>query len=107
MRFDQFIKERLYLHNVSPRTIEWYEQSSYHRSCQTLVPACIDSSYVSWRNGLENHPGVSAPWWCWSGRNRCLVEEEAKEFAAQACPLEYMQSLLLSRVRIGSGLMPR
>ena len=27
MSFDQFIKERLYLQNVSPRTIEWYEQS--------------------------------------------------------------------------------
>jgi integrase/recombinase XerD len=25
--FDLFIKERLYLHNVSARTIEWYEQS--------------------------------------------------------------------------------
>ncbi len=26
-RFEQFIKERRYLANVSPRTIEWYEQS--------------------------------------------------------------------------------
>ena len=25
--FEQFVKERLYLQNVSPRTIEWYEQS--------------------------------------------------------------------------------
>jgi integrase/recombinase XerD len=25
--FEQFIKERKYLHNVSPRTIEWYEQT--------------------------------------------------------------------------------
>jgi integrase/recombinase XerD len=26
-RFEQFIKERRYLANVSPRTLEWYEQS--------------------------------------------------------------------------------
>lgn len=25
--FDQFVKERKFLHNVSPRTIEWYEQT--------------------------------------------------------------------------------
>jgi len=26
-RFEQFIKERTYLKNVSPRTAEWHEQS--------------------------------------------------------------------------------
>lgn len=26
-RFERFIQERKYLKNVSPRTIEWYEQS--------------------------------------------------------------------------------
>ncbi|MDE1177803.1 MAG: site-specific integrase [Edaphobacter sp.] len=26
-RFEQFIRERKYLHNVSPRTIEWYQDS--------------------------------------------------------------------------------
>ena len=26
-RFERFIQERRYLKNVSPRTIEWYEQS--------------------------------------------------------------------------------
>ena len=25
--FDEFIRERKFLHNVSPRTIEWYEQT--------------------------------------------------------------------------------
>jgi hypothetical protein len=25
--FDEFIKERKYLQNVSPRTVEWYEQT--------------------------------------------------------------------------------
>jgi len=23
-KFEQFIRERLYLHNVSPATVEWY-----------------------------------------------------------------------------------
>src|SRR5262249_54760921 len=27
MSFDKFIQERIYLHNVSPRTVEWYQQS--------------------------------------------------------------------------------
>lgn len=27
MSFEQFIKERQYLHNVSPRTVEWYRES--------------------------------------------------------------------------------
>jgi hypothetical protein len=27
MSFDRFVKERKYLKNVSPRTIEWYEES--------------------------------------------------------------------------------
>lgn len=25
--FEQFIKERIYLHNVSARTVEWYRES--------------------------------------------------------------------------------
>ena len=25
--FEQFVRERQYLHNVSPRTIEWYRES--------------------------------------------------------------------------------
>ena len=26
-RFEQFIRERQYLHNVTPATVEWYENS--------------------------------------------------------------------------------
>jgi hypothetical protein len=26
--FEQFIKERIYLQNVSPRTVEWYDMTS-------------------------------------------------------------------------------
>lgn len=30
--FQQFLKERKYLRNVSPQTIEWYETESYRES---------------------------------------------------------------------------
>jgi integrase/recombinase XerD len=35
-RFEQFIKERHFLHNVSPRTLEWYRASLKYLPCDLL-----------------------------------------------------------------------
>src|ERR1039457_5819542 len=39
--FEQFVKERKFLHNVSPRTIEWYEQTfNWLRKYESTEAGC-------------------------------------------------------------------
>ena len=49
--FQQFLKERKYLRNVSPQTIEWYETAwkYFHRS----ATPCLTTSTSLTRESLE------------------------------------------------------
>jgi integrase/recombinase XerD len=52
--FQQFIRERQYLHNVSPRTIEWYENSFRWLPCETPSQQQLNETVVRMRErGLK------------------------------------------------------
>ena len=54
MSFDLFLRERLYLHNVSQRTIEWYEQSFKWLGSETPDEAALSNFVVRMRErGLQ------------------------------------------------------
>ena len=53
-KFTQFIKERRYLTNVSPRTIEWYEQSLRWLNTESPTDADLKSVVIAMRQkGLK------------------------------------------------------
>jgi hypothetical protein len=59
--FEQFVKERLYLQNVSPRTIEWYEQSFKWLDTPTPDDAALsNSSSGCGRAVLKQAPATAA-----------------------------------------------
>ncbi len=52
--FEQFIKERLYLQNVSPRTVEWYRQAFAWLSAEDPTQEDLTSLAVRMReHGLK------------------------------------------------------
>ena len=58
-RFEQFTRERQYLTNVSPRTIEWYEQSL--KWLRTETPTESDLKDVVLRRDSEESSGQRVP----------------------------------------------
>jgi integrase/recombinase XerD len=53
-RFDAFIRERRYLHNVTPRTVEWYENSLRWLPCEAPTQEQINALIVHMREkGLK------------------------------------------------------
>jgi integrase/recombinase XerD len=57
--FDQFIKEREYLHNVSPRTLEWYKSSLRCLPCETPTQAQLDDVVIRMRQRGRKPTGVN------------------------------------------------
>ncbi len=54
MRFEQFIRERRYLRNVSPRTIEWYENSFRWLPSDTPTQEQLNEAVIKMREkGLK------------------------------------------------------
>jgi integrase/recombinase XerD len=47
--FQQFIRERQYLHNVSPRTLEWYENSFRWLPCEDPTQAQLNEVVIQMR----------------------------------------------------------
>jgi len=53
-RFEEFIRERQYLHNVSPRTIEWYRNSLRWLPCESPSQSQLTAVVVAMREaGLK------------------------------------------------------
>ena len=48
-RFEQFIRERQYLHNVSPRTIEWYRESLKWLDSETPTQSELNAAVARMR----------------------------------------------------------
>ena len=54
--FQQFIRERQFLHNVSPRTIEWYENSFRWLPCPEPTQAQLNDAVIRMREkGLKRY----------------------------------------------------
>jgi integrase/recombinase XerD len=54
MDYEQFIKERIYLHNVSPRTVEWYRESFKWLATVPLTDAGLKDLVIKMReSGLK------------------------------------------------------
>jgi integrase/recombinase XerD len=47
--FEQFIRERQYLHNVSPRTIEWYRSSLKSLPCEDPTQEQLNDAVIQMR----------------------------------------------------------
>jgi integrase/recombinase XerD len=53
-RFEQFLRERQYLTNVSPRTIEWYEYSLKWLCCESPTEDELKTTVIRMRErGLK------------------------------------------------------
>jgi integrase/recombinase XerD len=48
-RFEQFIRERQYLHNVTPATVAWYQQSLKHLPSESPTQAELNAIVVGMR----------------------------------------------------------
>ena len=52
--FEQFIRERQYLHNVSPRTVEWYKNSFRWLPCEAPTQDQLNEAVIRMREkGLK------------------------------------------------------
>lgn len=53
-RFEEFVRERKYLHNVSPRTVEWYETSFRWLPCESPTQEELNAAVMRMRErGLK------------------------------------------------------
>jgi integrase/recombinase XerD len=50
-KFEQFIKERIYLKNVSPRTVEWYREAFRRLANFPLTGDGLKEFVISMRQG--------------------------------------------------------
>lgn len=63
-RFDQFIRERKYLHNVTARTVEWYENSLRWLPCEMPTQEQLNSTVVRMREKGLRETSVNAALRC-------------------------------------------
>ena len=55
MDYEKFIKERVYLHNVSPRTVQWYRESFKWLAALPLTHDGLKDLVIKMRQGSQFH----------------------------------------------------
>lgn len=59
-RFEQFIRERQYLHNVTPLTIEWYKSSLRFLPCETPSQEQLNETVIQMRETGRKATGCNS-----------------------------------------------